>query len=91
MERENAVRMGTQVIAGQSEAATPAAVGELTAAKKYAHKRISRQIEMDKERNSKNETEKILAFLMKMAGKHQAPASRMHQHPGGIMLGVSLT
>ena len=40
MEFENAARMTTQVIAGQSEAATAAAGRGLSAAEKYAHKRI---------------------------------------------------
>jgi hypothetical protein len=40
MEFENAASITTQAIAGQSEAATSAAGGDLTAAEKYAHKRI---------------------------------------------------
>ena len=40
MEFENAARMTTQAIAGQSEAATAAAGGDASAAEKYAHKRI---------------------------------------------------
>jgi hypothetical protein len=40
MEFENAARMTTQAIAGQSEAATAAAGGDVSAAEKYAHKRI---------------------------------------------------
>jgi hypothetical protein len=40
MEFKNRERMATQVIAGQSEAATVAAGRGLSAAEKYAHKRI---------------------------------------------------
>jgi hypothetical protein len=68
MEFETAARMTTQVIAGQLEAATGAAGGELTAAKKYAHKRIFDRLRRAKREMQRTKRRINLAFLVKTAG-----------------------